>query len=227
MSVTSHLAKKTSCVPDAKEYRRQFRKHVFCLLRRGYVRFPDPAKFEKSEEPDITGELVRVIRDVTYDSASPRWAWRFVVHDDYPVNEQGCLGKRRGRIDIVFEGVYPGKHACYAFEAKRLSAGKCGMAEYLGDEGMGAFIAGDYAPDSPEAGMLAYVQSGTPGHWADEAKKRFTKNGTGMQVCPGGRWMRSKEFAGLTDVFRSKHSRPNVGHHITIYHLFMMFCCPL
>jgi hypothetical protein len=224
MAVTSQRAKEPSQVPDTREYRRQFRRHVFCLLALGYDRFPDPASHERSEEPDITGELVRLIRDVTYDRSSPRWAWRFTVHDDFPINAPGRLGKRRGRIDIVLESVCPGNHPHYAFEAKRLSAGKCGMGEYLGEEGLGAFIAGEYVPDSTEAGMVAYVQSHTIARWAAEAKRGFKNDGPAMQVSPGGQWSSPKEFAGLNRCFRSKHRRPTIGRGITIYHLFLVFC---
>ena len=56
---------------DSTEYWDAFRRDVFLLLVMGYKRLAS-AQYSTSEEPDITGELVKAIRQVTEDPTSPQ-----------------------------------------------------------------------------------------------------------------------------------------------------------
>ena len=58
---------------DRHEYHKAFRRQVFELIKLGYERL-DSLALQDSEEGDITGELIREIKNVTEDRSSPSWA---------------------------------------------------------------------------------------------------------------------------------------------------------
>ena len=66
MTISSGFQAHTSASDDRHEYRSVFRRQVFELLRLGYERLDSP-DFQDSEEEDITGELIREIRNVVED----------------------------------------------------------------------------------------------------------------------------------------------------------------
>src|SRR2546427_5962096 len=76
----------------------------------------------------------------------------------------GKLGKRRKRVDIEFERSSRGVAFHFHFEAKRLYRSDS-LSEYLGDEGLGMFLSGDYASDERVGGMLGYVQRDSLDAW--------------------------------------------------------------
>lgn len=223
MSIGSRPAQPTIGSLDSDEYCASFRRKVFKLLMLGYNRM-DALRFEESEEPDITGELARQIRQVIQDWTAPRWAWSFSVHDDPPVNIPGHLGKRRPRIDIELELTCRGSHPSYPFEAKRLSGTAFGPGKYIGEGGLQDFLCGKYALEQSEAGMLGYVQSHTQEEWATRIKRKFKKTISAMQISPGGNWRIAHELARLPYCYRSRHTRPSVGKPITVFHCLLAFC---
>lgn len=73
----------------------------------------------------------------------------------------GLGGLRLGRIDLRFKH-RQSQHDYFAFEAKRLhvtypSGRSTEYPAYVGDEGMMAFIAGQYSTGLSAGGMLGYV----------------------------------------------------------------------
>jgi hypothetical protein len=208
---------------DSDEYYAGFRKKVFKLLKLGYDRLDAPT-FNQSEEPDITGELVRHIRQVIEDRSAPSWAWHFAVHDDPPVNVPSRRGKRRSRLDIELELARRGQHPRYPFEAKRLCAGGFGATKYIGQGGLQDFLSGKYARNQCEAGMLGYVQSHTEQEWATRIKRQFERAIPTTQICAGGEWSFAHEIKHFDYCYHSKHNRPSVGKPITIYHCLLRFC---
>src|SRR5258708_14032 len=138
-------------------YRQAFVRNCFILFLRGYAGLK-PYNLQAAEEPHITGEIVRTIREVL-DSENPApWMYDFDIHDDPPQNIAGKFGKHRPRIDIEFVGVSRRPRPHFHIEAKRLyRAGS--INEYFGDEGLGMFVAGTYAAGEPSAGMIGYVQT--------------------------------------------------------------------
>ena len=177
----------TSTSDDRHEYLSVFRRQVFELLRRGYERLDSP-DFHDSEEEDITGELIREIRNVTEDRSGPSWVSYYAIHDDPRINAPGRLGKRRLKLDIEFERTGAGKNPRYPFEAKRLSSHTHKMDKYLGTDGLRQFLSGNYASEVDEAGMLGYVQSETPSDWARKAHDTFVKNAEMLHLCFDGNW---------------------------------------
>ena len=229
MTISRGFQTHRSASDDRHEYRSVFRRQVFELLRRGYERL-DFLAFQDSEEEDITGELIREIRNVTEDRSSPSWAQRYAIHDDPKINSPGRLGKRRLRLDIEFERTGTseqgdGKHPRYPFEAKRLSSQThAKMDKYLGTDGLRQFLSGNYASEQDEAGMLGYVQSEKPSDWARKAHDKFIKETELLQLCFDGNLKRVDNLANFDNCYRSKHNRPSVGKPITLFHVFFSFC---
>jgi hypothetical protein len=207
---------------DSAEYRDAFRREVFLLLAMGYDHLIS-AQYRTWEEPDITGELVRAVRQVAEDPASPRWTMRYAIYDDPPLNDGERFGKRRKRIDIQFELTDVRPRPRYYFEAKRLSR-KAHTGAYRGPKGMGEYLAGNYARDSHEAGMLAYVQTENQSAWADRISAVIAKRAGAVMLCQDGQWTRVDMTAKLQHIYRTKHNRPALGRPITLFHIFLSFC---
>jgi len=209
---------------DRDEYRSVFRRQVFELLKRGYDRLVS-SKYKHVNEEIITGELGVSIQNIIEDRSSPSWAWQFAVHIENPINSKKRKGKNRLRIDIEFERTGRGKHPRYPFEAKRLSSGThATIGEYIGTDGLDQFLSGNYAKDNVEAGMLAYVQTETPQHWALKTEKRFKKDANRLKIHLDDEWVPFVILPSFDHCYRSKHDRPVIKKPITIYHVFLSFC---
>ena len=76
--------------------------------------------FANSQEPEITGELVRTMREIQERKSAPSSVASYPIHDDPPLNVPGKRGKNRPRVDIEFERVARGMRPRLRFEAKRL-----------------------------------------------------------------------------------------------------------
>lgn len=138
------------------------------ILLGGYALLDAPA-YHSSEEDEITGDLAREM--MNHIAASPEPWMRFCqVHDQHPVTAPGGpraarrVGKRRPKIDLQFVTNTGTSFLRFSWEAKRLGKNH-GPAAYLGPEGLGCFLAGQYASDCDFGGMLGYVQSGVPTSW--------------------------------------------------------------
>jgi hypothetical protein len=224
MPKSNHAQLSTDLSDDINDYRSAFRKRVFTLLKWGYERF-DAAVYKSSEEEDITGDLVKEIKEVLQDRNYPRWVGKYTVHEEPRVNTPDRKGKKRKRLDIEFERVCHGSRPCYPFEAKRLCAKThATINEYFGSSGMGEFLAGNYAADKDEAGMLGYIQSDTLEIWGEKAKNKFKTDAAKIQMCPGGDWIRVNIINKLNCTYRSVHNRISIGKPIIVYHLFLDFC---
>jgi hypothetical protein len=223
VAIGTRSSKTTIESVDAYEYWQGFRERVFKLVKMSYDLL-DPTQYKNSEEPDISGELVKKMREITQSNTAPRWASHFSIHDDPPINSPRRLGKKRQRVDIEIERTRYGKHPRYSFEAKRLSGNRCTARQYFGSTGLGEFISGHYANDRDEAGMLGYVQSDTLETWAVKLEGKFRENKASLRVSPGHEWVPVRIIPDLSHCYHSKHDRPKVGRPITLYHLLLNFC---
>lgn len=203
-------------------YRQVFVTRVHQLLELAYRR-SDPTTFQASQETAITGELVRIMDDVIDDPASPRWIRHFSVHDDPPVNAPGRLGRSRKRLDIKVVSAHRSPRSRFSFEAKRLGEDNP-TGDYLGEEGLGCFLTGDYARDEGDAGMLGYVQSGTLGDWAGKIGDRISGAAKEFGLIVGQAWTHRPFRNGPAHTYHTRHARKSVGRHIDVYHT-LLACC--
>lgn len=192
------------------------------MLALVYERLDRPS-FREIQEPSITGELVRSMKEVLELEDAPDWAIPLCVADDPPQNVEGRLGKRRRRIDIEVERAGRGKRPRFHFEAKRLHDSSS-LGAYVGIDGLQLFVRGIYSPDSNEAGMLGYVQAGTCSFWARELKKRLAANPGKYKLRADGSLTRILLARQLGESHRSRHDRPNPKGPISIFHTFLLFC---
>lgn len=182
----------------------------------------DISLHKTSEEPHITGELVRAIEDVLEDERSPDWVMWYSVHDDPPVNTVGRSGKNRQRVDIKIVRHLKGKRPKIQFEAKRLYNGSS-ASKYLGSEGLGCFLAGEYSQEQQEAGMLGYVQVNNENTWAQIIKKNLEEKPQDYKLRKNGRWQKTLIAPKLKFTYRTCHNRNKTYGPIGISHIFLKF----
>jgi hypothetical protein len=202
-------------------YTASFRRHVHLLVGMGYDRLVPPT-YQTSEETAITGELVDAMRAAMAEVTAPVWVGHYTIHDDPPLSLGGRLGKHRQRVDIEFERVILGKRPRFQFEAKRLCDHSTD-SDYCGENGLGCFLSGEYAPEHREAGMLGYVQTQDEPTWATRIKVRLQAEPKKFQLRPNGGWKRVQTDSGLSFTYRTRHGRKNKLGPITISHVLLRF----
>lgn len=203
-------------------YAAALRFHAHELIALGYERMDNPS-YVKWEEPAITGELIRVMRELLESDEVPDWAVYYSIADDPPLNVAGKLGKSRPRVDIEFErsGVR-GLRPRLRFEAKRL--GKTSghtVSAYLGADGMGCFISGKYPLTHDEAGMLGYLQSGSEKDWSDQIEGALSENADKYCVAPEP--YHQQKICTLEHTYVSHHYAMPKASIIIIHHVFLRF----
>lgn len=188
-------------VPLHEIYIVELREQALVLVELGY-RHMVGGKFSSAEEDAITGELVRHIKNVLEERGAPPWTEHYSVSEQVRSNAPGKMGKRRAIVDVEFERHKRGMRPRLRFEAKRLYGGS-GVAEYVGDEGLGAFLTGHYTRSHSDAGMLGYVQENTEADWAEKLAKRLVP--TAHKVAVGGGWRPFTCCGGPTHTYRTDH----------------------
>lgn len=205
---------------NVEDYRQITLVRVHELLKLGYQRL-DRDSCRAAHEDSISGELADSIEDVL-DDGSADWMDRFSVHNEAPVRAPKRKGKRRRRVDIRIDSALRRPRTRFAFEAKRLANGP-GVDEYLGENGLGRFLRGEYAKTEDTAGMLGYVQSGRPEDWAERIGRTLGESPADYSVLPEGNWRRASLVDGLKHTYCSSHSRQSVDRPISIYHSLLDF----
>lgn len=159
MSITSKSRATPGTSAYGSDYRVRFLRNAHRLIARGYGRMR-PSSFSETEEEVLTEELVVAIKGAIEASGAASWMQRYEVMDDLRVRHPEKQGKKRPRVDIEITNIRPGRRPRFHFEAKRLGKGYA-VGQYVGRKGLGCIVAGDYAREHDEAGMLGYVQSST------------------------------------------------------------------
>ncbi|MGO8673216.1 MAG: hypothetical protein ACLQVD_17890 [Capsulimonadaceae bacterium] len=202
--------------------------YEFAFVRRchqwlfaGYAALGGDQLCEK-EEPAITGKLVASMEAVQESSQAPEWMPDMQVYDDPPENVAGREGKNRPRVDIRFRSIGHGNAYRLCVEAKRLCDG-ASMREYLGADGLGKFLVGDYGGKDRYGGMLGYVQTDNVDEWLTRLAAAFAKKKVSLLVTGDGDITRDVLVAELPHTQRSIHDRTSIGRPITIFHTFLMF----
>jgi len=129
----------------------ELREHALVLIWLGYQRMQQ-TDFSTAEEDDITGELTRHMDEIIQAEDTPPWAERYSVREQVRSHTPDKLGKRRPIVDVEFERCQRGPRPRLRFEAKRLGHG-AGIGDYLGSEGLGAFLECYYSRTHNEVGM--------------------------------------------------------------------------
>jgi len=212
---------KPSASGNVNEFRRTFLVRAHRLLHLGYSRL-DANAYASSEETDITGELRGAMEAVIDDPKATAWLNLFYVEDEHHVNDAKRKGKWRKRVDIRVTASRPRPRNHLSFEAKRLSD-TTSVGDYLGDEGLGCFLSGDYAASDGEAGMLAYVQSRSLDEWSAALKKRLGDESMAFNITDGIVWSEHPFRGGPPMTFHSRHFRKSIGKHIDIFHSLLIF----
>jgi len=198
-------------------YRRSFISQVHTLIAEGHERLPR-TDIGSMEEPAITGELVRAIRQYQESSGAPAWCNRLAIHDDPPVNLPGRTGTRRPRVDIEVERCGRGRRPRFQMEAKRLYSTRS-AAEYTGDDGLGSFVAGRYAAGHTDAGMLGYAQCEQPADWAKRIGEMLSKRAHKLRLKGDTPWEPTAFDTRLQASYRSSHRRNH--EDIDVFHILL------
>jgi len=203
-------------------YQDAFIKKCHTLIALGHSRL-NGSSLRTAQEPAITGELVKEIKNVLQSEDAPGRMAHFYVADDPPQNAPNRLGKSRRRVDIEFErGGRPGIRPRLHFEAKRL-CNTSSVSAYLGKEGVGLFVAGEYAAMQDVGGMIGYVQLDTPAEWVERIRANLIADPArfGFRIPPGLIPAQLDPTLELPQV--SHHDRTAIGRPIAIYHTFLRF----
>lgn len=182
---------------------------VHRVLAVGFRRLVAATRLLAKEETAITGLLVDQMRALVQGRDCPKGAEHFAIHDDRPESGEAVEGRRRPRIDIVVERTGKGRWPQFHVEAKRLNRPDS-VAEYIGNDGVGCFLSGKYAKDEPDAGMLGYIQQGTPQTWA-------TRLGTKLATMG---WTEHPLDVSLPHSYVSSHMRN--GRKFELFHVLLV-----
>ncbi len=201
------------------EYRRQFVRRSHELLLLGY-RHLNPREQASEEEETITGRLLAGMERVCDDPPAEIEEWVDFYHakEEVRVHSDTRTGKRRKRVDIRVDSAVCRPRNRFSFEAKRLGPGH-GVAAYLGDEGLGCFIYGEYGRDADDGGMIGYVQAGSESTWATRITDGVAARAAELQA------LEAVASLNLVDSFaftlHSCHARPQVGRAIEVFHTLL------
>ena len=211
-----------SAPADTSDHQRSFRVHVFTLVAVAYGKL-DAKSHQRSDEDTITQRLQEQIEGFVVASDAPRWAIHFWATDQRKDSSSGATGKGRPVLDLSIGRTQRGPRPHFTFEAKRLYE-RSGEQEYLGSEGLGAYVDGTYRREDDEAGMLGYVQRDSAKDWAARIEQEMKAKAASLAVCPGGGWQAVSVVADLPHTYLSRHERRAVGSWITMYHVLLVFC---
>ena len=165
------------------------------------------------------------MKEARLQSNAPTWMIHMYVADDPPVNAPGRLGKQRRRVDVEFERSERGAAFHFHCEAKRLYRSDS-VLEYLGNEGLGMFLAGEYAHDEEIGGMLGYVQTEGVAEWLARLSAALANGRAKYAVTSDGAFEVAGIIPEMPQIHRSRHERAAVGQPILIFHTLLMFTSP-
>ena len=209
--------------PDRRDYIVQFRLHCHQLIAFGYERVFGEGHSE-SDEDFITQRLKETVKAAQRERTLPKWAYRYVFTDQTRVSVPGRVGKERPIIDIEIESTECRSRPVFHFEAKRLRVDDSNsVSEYVGADGLKKFVTEMYGRAGDEGGMLGYVQSATPEHWAKAIESKLQRDGREThQSTDDGTWTAVRLIRALDHTYVTRHCRPTLGE-ISVYHTLLNF----
>jgi len=206
---------------DSGDYVDSFCRNVLFLLVAGHERLvADGTDYSNTAEEHITGELTQQTEQYINRQDSPYWTKDYVVQEERRENVRGRKGKHRPRVDIAFVGTDRKPRRFMRFEAKRLRKPGFTVGKYIGKEGLGEFIVGNYAADDDTAGMLGYVQSDDCDYWAREISVTLEKKKRDIGLIEGDQWQKA-HFDDVDHCYKTRHNRPRIERELLVYHLLL------
>ncbi len=209
------------------DYQAAFLQRVHRLLQLAYESLK-PGDYQHAEEDDITGDLCRHMKHLTEIAPSEKWMSRFSIHDQDPSNDVAAAktgkprkGKRRPKIDVRLVCKHRVPNRGYCVEAKRLYRSDS-VSEYVDDEGVGAFICGDYAKDDDFGGMIGYIQTESLHMWLPKIEAKLGKHSSLRPSKNGNAWEPAKFKNGPVVTLKSLHQRES-EQGITLIHVMFQF----
>ena len=180
-----------------------------------------------SDEYDITGLLATAMDRRINDPITPERFTLYSIHNERPISPNDERGKKRPKLDIQIEccGVRPKRY--YTFEAKRLrdddrASAADSRRHYLGEEGVGRFVADYYEAENVEAAMLGCIQARNAEYWLDVFSQAFAKD-----VASGGNSLKVVDqfricsiIAEIPDEASTVHRRTS-GSTIRLLHILL------
>jgi len=139
-------------------------------------------------------------------------------------------GRRLGRLDLRFKHRHS-QRDYFAFESKRLHVTYPGgtisteYPTYVSDEGIGAFVAGQYSKNLPAAGMLGYVMDGnTKKAWTGLAARIEAKRDD-LCLLAASQFIESPlkhhTESGLAGTRLGETQHALVSHALRLFHLLL------
>ena len=184
-----------------------------------WARMKQPSRSEKEDR--ITFRLAgRLANDphfaeMPYDIVTQHWLL-------------GLDGQRLGRLDLRFKHRHS-QRDYFAFESKRLHVTYPGVGfsteypTYVGDEGMLAFIVGQYSKGLPAGGMLSYVMDGKSDKAWKGLEKRIDSRRRSLKLIKNSKLVKSSlSIANAmkgTHLGETKHNLKT--HHLRLFHLVL------
>lgn len=174
-------------------------------------------------EPDMTGLLADAMKlRLNAHPDTPAAFDHYWVGDQEPHSPAGELGNDRLRLDITLirNGIRP--RLTFVFEAKRLRTNGFPIGKYVGEGGMGDFISGRYAADSPEAAMVGLFENQTAAYWNNELRRAFDEDhrSEASKLRLQSRLTAVEVLGALPGELQSTHLR-SFGLPLTIFHIFL------
>jgi len=208
---------------DSSEYKADIPCDALYLIIAGHQRLiADNDDYSDTAEEDITGELREYTQNYIDSQSSPDWTKHFCVVEELRENAHGKKGKHRQRVDIacILTGRKPQEFL--RFEAKRLRKPGFTVGKYLGKEGLGEFIAGNYAAGDDTAGMLGYVQSDDCDYWAKKISDGLREKKKEVGLIKDGQWQKAN-LDNIDQCYQTRHNRPTIKRELLVYHLLLVF----
>lgn len=168
------------------------------------------------------------MKRLTEIEPTEKWMSRFSVHDQDPSNDVAAAktwkprkGKRRPKIDVRLVCKHRVPNRGYCVEAKRLYRSDS-VSEYVDDEGVGAFICGDYAKDDNLGGMIGYIQTESLQKWLPKIETKLGTHKSVKRTRDDKAWESTNFKNGPLVCFKSLHLRDS-GQPITLIHVMFSF----
>jgi len=223
MAISGQHKPTTNHSNDKRDYQFAIYHDALCLIVAGYERLlATGVYYSDKDEEVITGELVRCTQEYIDCPSSWYGAERYHVYEDARENVKGLTGKYRPKVDIVcvLTGIRPQEHM--KFEAKRLRRPGFTVSKYVGKDGLGEFISGNYAPECDTAGMLGYIQSDDCDYWAEQIPDALNTRKKEVHLTKDGQWQKAS-LENVNDCYKTRHNRPTVKRELMVYHLLLDF----